>query len=154
MLDRNILNSPTNEQWNIAHQLAIDLVRSIPSPNNKISDVEVRQVLNYLKISLRKDPENAASNFFKLILNLTNAARQLNDLEQRKRGGNRNRTKQTADKYQAVSDCCTQSLAAYKNDAESMLTILCWAVRLMKYYHQASLGKGIDKPKVSVNKII
>jgi hypothetical protein len=141
-------NDPTNVQWNVAHQLASDLVKSIPTNNDKISDSEVRQALSYLRIYLQKDPDNAANNFLKVISNLTTAAKKLNDREQHNRGGNRNRTKLTAEKYQAVSDCCTRCLTAYKNDARSMLTILCWAVRLMKYYHQAPLGEGIDEPIV------
>jgi hypothetical protein len=145
VLDANTINDPTNEQWNVAHQLASDLIKNIPTDNDKVSDSEVRQVLNYLRISLSKNPDNAAANFFELISNLTIAAKELNKREQRNQGGNRNRTKKTAEKYQAVSDCCTRGLDAFKSDAQGMLTILTWAIRLMKYYHQASVGEGRDE---------
>ena len=101
------------KQWEIAHDIAFDLVDWGTDPN------ELGKVIAFIR---RHRGESDAKN--RLITLVRRLADTQNALI---------RSRQTQRFYQNIQEACQQHLRAI-NDASELLTILGWSLRLMRYY--------------------
>lgn len=110
----------TEAQWQSAHKIAIELIKSETDPN------EVSKANSYLRSM--SDRPDAISKFFKYISTLVSSGNQIGH------------SRKTVDYYRNIA-------AAYKDhlsDLESpqvMLQILGWTSRLMRYYKTAPIAE-------------
>ncbi|MDJ0798950.1 MAG: hypothetical protein QNJ51_19375 [Calothrix sp. MO_167.B12] len=106
--------SLTEIESQIAHNLAITLVQENTDVN------ELGKVISYLR-SMVNQPD-AGTRFLQYLKTLVNHGRQI---------GHSGRT---TDYYRNIDRACSKYLQNYQNNAHSMLKILGWAMRLMRYY--------------------
>ena len=99
-----------DSQWRAADSIARELVRRDCDPN------EVQKAFVYLRT--HKDPER----LFRFLSVLV------------QRGQLLVRSGRTLGYYGVVQEVAQRHLAAYRADATTMMQILGWAVRLMRYY--------------------
>ena len=110
----------TEAQWQSAHKIAIELIKSETDPN------EVSKANSYLRSTI--DRPDAISKFFKYISTLVSSGNQIGH------------SRKTVEYYRNIA-------AAYKDhlsDQESpqvMLQILGWTSRLMRYYKTAPIAE-------------
>ncbi|MDF5731956.1 MAG: hypothetical protein PUP92_29120 [Rhizonema sp. PD38] len=117
--------SLTEAQWQIAHAIALTLVKDNTDVN------ELGKVIAYLRASINQP--NAGAKFFKYLKTLVSNGRQI---------GHSGRT---ADHYRSIEQTCNQYLQSETN-AQTILQILGWAARLMRYYKDASPIEDITLP--------
>ncbi|WP_353930220.1 hypothetical protein WJM97_18265 [Okeanomitos corallinicola TIOX110] len=106
--------SLTETESQLAHNLAITLVKEETDVN------EVGKVIAYLR-SIINEPD-AGKRFFSYLKTLVNHGRQI---------GHSGRT---AGFYRSIENACNQYLQNQQNNSQTMLKILGWAMRLMRYY--------------------
>ncbi|ADI64333.1 conserved hypothetical protein ['Nostoc azollae' 0708] len=111
MLTRESL---TDTESQLAHNLAITLVKQETDVN------EVGKVIAYLR-SIVNEPD-AGLRFFSYLKTLVTHGRQI---------GHSGRT---AGYYRSIERACNQYLQNQQTNAQTMLKILGWAMRLMRYY--------------------
>lgn len=111
--------SLTNQEWNIAHAIARDLILSETDPN------EVKKILEYL----RKFQSN---NFFNYLKTFANKGNQVGH------------SKKTIQYYRNIESACKNHLQEYQDQPELMLKVLGWTTRLMKYYKTTPQGEWED----------
>ncbi|MBW4505037.1 MAG: hypothetical protein KME64_00730 [Scytonematopsis contorta HA4267-MV1] len=104
----------TERESQIVHNLAITLAQDETDVN------ELGKAIAYLR-SISHQP-NAGVKFFKYLKTLTTNGRQI---------GHSGRT---TDYYRSIESACNKFLREEKANSETMLKILGWAVRLMRYY--------------------
>lgn len=109
--------SLTEAQWQIAHAIALTLVKDNTDVN------ELGKAIAYLRASLNQP--NAGAKFFKYLKTLVSNGRQIGH------------SGKTADYYRSIERTCSQYLQNEAN-AQIILQILGWAARLMRYYRDAS----------------
>ncbi|HBB30402.1 MAG TPA: hypothetical protein DDZ80_05225 [Cyanobacteria bacterium UBA8803] len=118
----------TELQWQIAHAIAHTLVKADTDVN------ELGKAIAYLRAYVNR--ENAGARFFDYLKTLVKNGRQIGH------------SKRTTDYYENIESACSQYLKAYQDDAATMLQILGWASRLMRYYKDAGCIGEITAPTV------
>ncbi|MBE9037151.1 hypothetical protein [aff. Roholtiella sp. LEGE 12411] len=108
--------SLTDAQWEIAHAIAQILVKE----NTDIN--ELGKTVAYLRASIHQ--ADATSRFFKYLKTLVSNGRQI---------GHSGRT---TDYYRSIDKACSDYLKGVQ-DAYTILQILGWVSRLMRYYKDA-----------------
>ncbi|MEH1910176.1 MAG: hypothetical protein V7L05_32070 [Nostoc sp.] len=106
--------SLTEAESQLAHNLAITLVKEDTDVN------EVGKVIAYLR-SIVEQPD-AGRRFFSYLKTLVTNGRQI---------GHSGRT---TGYYRSIERACNQYLQSQQANAQTMLKILGWAMRLMRYY--------------------
>lgn len=113
----------TNAQWQIAHEIARDLVASEMDVN------ELGKAIAYLRSAISRDSSSAGSQFFKFLSTLV------------KSGNAIGHSGKTIGYYRNLDKACNTHLKNAISDAQSMLQILGWAARLMRYYKVTPIGE-------------
>jgi hypothetical protein len=147
--------SLTETESQLAHNLAITLVQENTDVN------ELGKAIAYLR-SIINQPD-AGTRFLKYLKTLVTNGRQI---------GHSGRT---TDYYRSMERACSRYLQNYQNNAHSMLKILGWAMRLMRYYkvspveemtvteipqqeqlseRQAEIAKVLESHKFDVDQIL
>ncbi|MGF1676102.1 MAG: hypothetical protein ACFCUV_20815 [Rivularia sp. (in: cyanobacteria)] len=106
--------SLTETESQIAHNLAIILVKEDTDVN------ELGKIISYLR-SIVHQPD-AGMRFFKYLKTLVSNGKQIGH------------SRKTTDYYRSIDRSCSKYLQNQQNNAHSMLKILGWAMRLMRYY--------------------
>lgn len=119
----------TENEWQVAHNIAIKLT------NDRTDVNELKKMLAYLRNYGNSD--QAGSKFFSYLKTLINNADKIG------------RSKQTKGHYISIEKACKQYLQIYQSDTSTMLQILGWASRLMRYYKQAGSIEEIVTPTLS-----
>jgi nucleoid DNA-binding protein len=118
--------SLSETQWQIAHNIAITLVKENADVN------ELGKAIAYLRAVVNQP--NAGARFFKYLKTLVSNGRQIRHSDK------------TPDYYRSIERTCNQYLQKEQANAEIMLVILGWAARLMRYYKDASPIEEITPP--------
>ncbi|BAY60430.1 hypothetical protein NIES22_04890 [Calothrix brevissima NIES-22] len=119
--------SLTDAQWEIAHAIAQILVKENTDVN------ELGKAVAYLRASVNQP--NATSRFFQYLKTLVSNGRQIGH------------SGKTTDYYRSIEKACSDYLKGV-SDADTMLQILGWVSRLMRYYRDAGVPIGeIATPK-------
>ncbi|MCC5634627.1 hypothetical protein LC593_01950 [Nostoc sp. CHAB 5844] len=120
------------EQWNTAHKIAQTLVQNNTDVN------ELGKAVAYLRASVNQP--NATSRFFQYLKTLVSNGRQIGH------------SSKTTVYYRSIEKACTDDLKGV-SDAYTMLQILGWVSRLMRYYKDAGVPIGeISTPTTPVFK--
>jgi IS30 family transposase len=106
--------SLTEAESQLAHNLAMTLVKDETDVN------ELGKAMAYLR-SIVNQPD-AGVRFFKYLKTLVSNGKQIGH------------SKKTSDYYYSIETACNKFLQGEKANAENMLKILGWAMRLMRYY--------------------
>ncbi len=117
--------SLTDTQWEIAHAIALTLVKENTDVN------ELGKAVAYLRSIVQQT--DAASRFFKYLKTLVSNGRQIGH------------SKKTTDYYISIDKACSDYLKNI-NDANTILQILGWVSRLMRYYKDAGVPIGEVTP--------
>ena len=121
----------TANQSQVAHNIAIELVKDNTDPN------ELGKIISYLRATI--DKPNATGNFFTYLKTLTNNGKLIGH------------SKKTSDYYRSIEQVCKQYLQNQSNP-ETILQILGWSARLMRYYKKTSIDElpsPTDTPMIS-----
>ncbi|MBR8832947.1 MAG: hypothetical protein DSM106950_02600 [Stigonema ocellatum SAG 48.90 = DSM 106950] len=121
--------SLTETQWQIAHAIALTLVKEETDVN------ELGKAIAYLRTSVNQ-PDGGAK-FFKYLKTLVSNGQQIGH------------SGKTTNYYRSIERACNQYLQREQTHAQTMLQILGWAARLMRYYKDASPIEQITLPLVS-----
>ncbi|BAY39446.1 hypothetical protein NIES2111_38220 [Nostoc sp. NIES-2111] len=111
----------TATQWEIAHAIALTLVKENTDVN------ELGKAVAYLRAYVKQ--QDATSRFFKYLKTLVSNGRQIGH------------SKKTTDYYISIDKACSDYLKNI-NDADTILQILGWVSRLMRYYKDAGVPIG------------
>ena len=114
-----VTESLTENQWGIAHALAQTLVKEQTDVN------ELGKAIAYLRNAVNQDRADANSRFFKYLKTLVGNGRQIGH------------SGKTTDYYRSIDKACSDCLKGFQGDASTLLQILGWASRLMRYYKEA-----------------
>ncbi|MGB3654090.1 MAG: hypothetical protein WBA41_23170 [Rivularia sp. (in: cyanobacteria)] len=121
----------TANQSQVAHNIAIELVKDNTDVN------ELGKIISYLRATI--DKPNATGNFFTYLKTLTNNGKLIGH------------SKKTSDYYRSIEQVCKQYLQNQSNP-ETILQILGWSARLMRYYKTTSIDElpsPTDTPMIS-----
>jgi hypothetical protein len=110
----------TESQWQSAHKIAIELIKSETDPN------EVSKANSYLRSM--SDRPDAISRFFKYISTLVSSGNQIGH------------SKKTVEYYRNIAAAYKEYLSDQDNP-QVMLQILGWTSRLMRYYKTAPIAE-------------
>nr|RNJ64968.1 MAG: hypothetical protein EDM05_33680 [Leptolyngbya sp. IPPAS B-1204] len=113
----------TDTQWQLAHAIAQDLVKTETDVN------ELGKAIAYLRHTIDQNPSDAGSRFFKYLKTLVSNGKQIAH------------SGRTLDYYRNIDKACSQHLRQAEAEAETMLQILGWAARLMRYYRVTPIGE-------------
>ncbi|MCU0544428.1 MAG: hypothetical protein MUE44_20010 [Oscillatoriaceae cyanobacterium Prado104] len=122
--------SLTEEQWKIAHNIAQFLVKEEADLN------EFGKAIAYLRSAVNQERTDAISRFFKYLKTLVGNGRQIGH------------SGKTTDYYRSIDRACSEYLKGFQGDASTLLQILGWASRLMRYYKEAGPIGEIAAPVV------
>ena len=111
--------SLTEREWEIAHAIAQYLVKDQTDVN------EFGKAIAYLRNAVNQDRADANSRFFKYLKTLVGNGRQIGH------------SGKTTDYYRSIDKACSDCLKGFQGDASTLLQILGWASRLMRYYKEA-----------------
>lgn len=111
--------SLTEREWEIAHAIAQTLVKDETDVN------EFGKAIAYLRNAVNQDRADANSRFFKYLKTLVGNGRQIGH------------SGKTPDYYRSIDKACSDCLKGFQGDASTLLQILGWASRLMRYYKEA-----------------
>ena len=111
----------TESQWQSAHKIAIELVKSDTDVN------EIGKAIAYLR-STASNPDSG-TKFFKYIKALVSNGKQI---------GHSNKT---FEYYSSIDQNCDGYLRDYQDNPQVMLQILGWTSRLMRYYKTAPIAE-------------
>jgi len=114
-----VTESLTDKQWEIAHAIAQTLVKEQTDVN------ELGKAITYLRNAVNQDRADANSRFFKYLKTLVGNGRQIGH------------SGKTTDYYRSIDKACSDCLKGFQGDASTLLQILGWASRLMRYYKEA-----------------
>lgn len=127
MTTADVTTKPLTEpQWQIAHAIAQDLVQTQTDVN------ELGKSIAYLRHAINQNPSEAGRHFLKYLKTLVSNGRQV---------GHSGRT---LDYYRNIDKACSQHLKREEANAETMLQILGWTARLMRYYKVTPIGEGMN----------
>ncbi|QYO68155.1 dienelactone hydrolase family protein [Leptolyngbya sp. 7M] len=113
----------TDTEWQIAHAIAQDLARTETDVN------ELGKAIAYLRHAIKQNPLDAGSRFFKYLKMLVSNGKQIGH------------SGKTLGYYRNIDKACSQHLRQAEAEAETMLQILGWAARLMRYYRVTPIGE-------------
>lgn len=111
--------SLTEREWEIAHAIAQYLVKDGTDVN------EFGKAIAYLRNAVNQDRADANSRFFKYLKTLVGNGRQIGH------------SGKTTDYYRSIDKTCSDCLKGFQGDSSTLLQILGWAYRLMRYYKEA-----------------
>jgi hypothetical protein len=111
--------SLTEREWGIAHAIAQYLVKDETDVN------EFGKAIGYLRNAVNLNQTDANSKFFKYLKTLVGNGRQIGH------------SGKTTDYYRSIDKACSDCLKGFQGDASTLLQILGWASRLMRYYKEA-----------------
>lgn len=114
-----VTESLTENQWVIAHAIAQTLVKEQTDVN------ELGKAIAYLRNAVNQNQADANSRFFKYLKTLVGNGRQIGH------------SGKTTDYYRSIDKACSDCLKGFQGDASTLLQILGWASRLMRYYKEA-----------------
>ena len=114
-----VTESLTENQWVIAHAIAQTLVKEQTDVN------ELGKAIAYLRNAINQNQADANSRFFKYLKTLVANGRQIGH------------SGKTTDYYRSIDKACSDCLKGFQGDASTLLQILGWASRLMRYYKEA-----------------
>jgi len=114
-----VTESLTDNQWEIAHAIAQTLVKEQTDVN------ELGKAIAYLRNAVNQNQADANSRFFKYLKTLVGNGRQIGH------------SGKTTDYYRSIDKACSDCLKGFQGDASTLLQILGWASRLMRYYKEA-----------------
>jgi hypothetical protein len=114
-----ITESLTEREWGIAHAIAQTLVQDNTDVN------EFGKAIAYLRNAVNQNQTDANSRFFKYLKTLVGNGRQIGH------------SGKTTDYYRSIDKACSDCLKGFQGDASTLLQILGWASRLMRYYKEA-----------------
>lgn len=114
-----VTESLTEHQWGIAHAIAQTLVKEATDVN------ELGKAIAYLRNAVNQNQADANSRFFKYLKTLVGNGRQIGH------------SGKTTDYYRSIDKACSDCLKGFQGDASTLLQILGWASRLMRYYKEA-----------------
>ncbi|MBD0314938.1 MAG: hypothetical protein ICV86_19490 [Microcoleus sp. T3-bin5] len=114
-----VTESLTENQWEIAHAIAQTLVKEQTDVN------ELGKAIAYLRNAVNQNQADASSRFFKYLKTLVGNGRQIGH------------SGKTTDYYRSIDKACSDCLKGFQGDASTLLQILGWASRLMRYYKEA-----------------
>lgn len=114
-----ITESLTEREWGIAHAIAQYLVKDQTDVN------EFGKAIAYLRNAVNLNQTDANSRFFKYLKTLVSNGRTIAH------------SKQTPGYYRSIDKACSDCLKGFQGDASTLLQILGWASRLMRYYEEA-----------------
>lgn len=114
-----VTESLTENQWGIAHAIAQTLVKEQTDVN------ELGKAIAYLRNAVNQNQADANSRFFKYLKTLVGNGRQIGH------------SGKTTDYYRSIDKACSDCLKGFQGDASTLLQILGWASRLMRYYKEA-----------------
>jgi hypothetical protein len=114
-----VTESLTENQWEIAHAIAQTLVKEETDVN------ELGKAIAYLRNAVNQNQADANSRFFKYLKTLVANGRQIGH------------SGKTTDYYRSIDKACSDCLKGFQGDASTLLQILGWASRLMRYYKEA-----------------
>ncbi|MEG4529395.1 hypothetical protein [Microcoleus sp. D2_18a_D3] len=114
-----VRESLTENQWGIAHAIAQTLVKEQTDVN------ELGKAIAYLRNAVNQNQADANSRFFKYLKTLVGNGRQIGH------------SGKTTDYYRSIDKACSDCLKGFQGDASTLLQILGWASRLMRYYKEA-----------------
>ncbi|NJK51729.1 MAG: hypothetical protein HC936_01195 [Leptolyngbyaceae cyanobacterium SU_3_3] len=112
------MDGMTEEQWQIAHAIAQTLVKQETDAN------ELGKAIAYFRFAMQQEPASAGTRFFKYLKTLVNNGRSI---------GHSGRT---PDYYRSIDKACNTYLHEYQTKPVTLLQILGWAMRLMRYYKE------------------
>lgn len=113
------MNESLNEnQWEIAHAIARSLVQEKTDVN------ELGKAIAYLRQAVNQNPSDAGSKFFKYLKTLVSNGRQIGH------------SGKTSDYYRSIDKVCSQYLQNQSINVDTLLQILGWSARLMRYYKE------------------
>ena len=115
----SVTESLTENQWGIAHAIAQTLVKEQTDVN------EFGKAIAYLRNAVNQNRADANSRFFKYLKTLVGNGRQIGH------------SGKTTDYYRSIDKACSDCLKGFQGDASTLLQILGWASRLMRYYKEA-----------------
>ena len=110
----------TEAQWQAAHKIAIELIKSDTDPN------EVSKANSYLRSTI--DRSDAISKFFKYIETLVSSGNQIGH------------SRKTVEYYRNI-DRAYKDYLNEQDNPQVMLQILGWVSRLMRYYKTAPIAE-------------
>lgn len=122
--------SLTENQWGIAHAIAQSLVKEQTDVN------ELGKAIAYLRNAVNQNQADANSRFFKYLKTLVANGRQIGH------------SGKTTDYYRSIDKACSDCLKGFQGDASTLLQILGWASRLMRYYKEAGPIEEVVAPVV------
>ncbi len=122
--------SLTENQWDIAHAIAQTLVKEQTDVN------ELGKAIAYLRNAVNQNQADANSRFFKYLKTLVGNGRQIGH------------SSKTTDYYRSIDKACSDCLKGFQGDASTLLQILGWASRLMRYYKEAGPIREVVTPVV------
>lgn len=122
--------SLTEKQWEKAHNIAQFLVKENADVN------EFSKAIAYLRNAVDRERTDAISRFFKYLKTLVSSGRQIGH------------SGKTTDYYRSIDKACSDYLKGFQGDASTLLQILGWASRLMRYYKEAGPIGEIAAPVV------
>ncbi len=114
-----ITESLTEREWEIAHAIAQTLVKDETDVN------EFGKAIAYLRNAVNQNQTDANSLFFKYLKTLVGNGRQIGH------------SGKTTDYYRSIDKACSDCLKGFQGDSSTLLQILGWASRLMRYYKEA-----------------
>jgi hypothetical protein len=122
-----LTESLTEFQWQTVQALAQALAEEQLRLDNKSDGIctELKKTVAYLYINVNQP--DAKSQFFKYLKTLASNGKQIGH------------SGKTPDYYRYIEKICRQYLEDSENDAESILHILGWVVRLVRYYKEGGL---------------
>jgi len=127
-MNDTLMESLTEKQWQIAHAIAQSLVKEQTDVN------ELGKAIAYLRNAINQNPSDAGARFFKYLKTLVSNGRLI---------GHSGRT---SDYYRSIDKVCSQYLQNQPADARTLLQILGWSARLMRYYKEGGLIGEITTP--------
>jgi hypothetical protein len=113
--------SLTDKQWEIAHAIAQTLVQEHTDAN------EVSKAVAYLRTVI--DQNDATSRFLTYLKTLVRDGKMIGH------------SKKTSEYYSSIETICSQYFKS-NSDASTILQILGWVSRLMKYYNNSGVPIG------------
>jgi hypothetical protein len=113
--------SLTDKQWEIAHAIAQTLVQEHTDAN------EVSKAVAYLRTVI--DQNDATSRFLTYLKTLVRDGKMIGH------------SKKTSEYYSSIETICSQYFKS-NSDASTILQILGWVSRLMKYYNNSGVPMG------------
>lgn len=126
-----ITESLTEREWEIARAIAQTLAEEQRRLDEKSDGIttELKKTVTYLKAN--QDQPNAGAKFFTYLNTLV------------KHGGQIGHSGKTPDYYRCIEKACKQHLQGERGNTQTMLLILGWAARLVRYHKEAiSIGEA------------